>query len=60
MCERGSVGAGDVLQEMGYDRSGEGAGVFLLDVGPAVGGRRMRADGARVYGFWNGAEEALG
>ena len=59
MRERGSVGAGDVLEKMGYDRGGERARVFLLDVGPSVGGRRVPA-GVRVYGFRHSAEEALG
>ena len=57
--ERGSVGAGDMLEEVGHDGGGEGAGVFLLDVRPAVWGGRMRA-GAGVYGFWRGAEETFG
>jgi hypothetical protein len=56
--ERRSVGAGDMLEEVGYDGGGEGAGVFLLDVRPAVGGGRVRAS-ARVYRFWRGTEEAL-
>ena len=57
--ERGSVCAGDVLEEVGYDGGGERTGVFLLDVRPPVGGGRVRAS-ARVYVFWRGAEEALG
>lgn len=59
MRERGSVGAGDVLKEMGHDGSWEGAGVLLLDVGPTVGRRRVPA-GVYVYGFRRSAEEALG
>ena len=55
MCKRGPVCAGDVLEEVGYDGSGEGASVFLFDVGPAIGGCRVRAE-ARV---WHG-EEAFG
>lgn len=48
--ECGSVCAGDMLEEMGYDGGGEGAWVFLLDVGPSIWGGRVRAS-ARVYMF---------